>query len=100
MFGAEIPYSTEVEVAEFKENHEKDAKRKDVIRCNIIVERDSQKAIVIGEGGSAIKRIGESARHDIEAFLQRPVFLELFVKVRKDWRETDSLLKGFGYGTE
>jgi GTPase len=99
MFSEEIPYSTEVEVETFEENHEKDSRRKDMIRCAIIVERSTQKAILIGAGGEAIKKIGAAARKDIEAFLQRPVFLELFVKVREDWREKDSLLKGFGYNS-
>jgi GTP-binding protein Era len=96
-FSEEIPYSTEVIVESFEENFEKNPKRKDVIRCAIVVERESQKAILIGEGGAAIRKIGESARRDIEDFLQRPVFLELFVKVRENWRERDSHLRDFGY---
>ncbi len=96
-FREEIPYSTEVIVESFEENFEKNPKRKDVIRCAIIVERDSQKAILIGEGGKAIRKVGEAARRDIEAFLQRPVFLELFVKVRQHWRERDNQLRDFGY---
>ncbi len=96
-FSEEIPYSTEVVVESFEENFEKNPKRKDVIRCAIIVERESQKAILIGEGGTAIRKIGEAARHEIELFLQRPVFLELFVKVRENWRERDNQLRDFGY---
>lgn len=95
-FSEEVPYSTEVEVEEFREQFEQTGK-KDVIRCAIVVERESQKAIVIGKGGSAIKKLGEAARKDIEAFLQRPVYLELFVKVRPDWREKESHLRQFGY---
>lgn len=95
-FSQEVPYATEVEVEEFREQFETEGK-KDVIRCAIIVERESQKAILIGKGGSAIKKLGESARRNIEAFLQRPVYLELFVKVRPDWREKDSHLRQFGY---
>jgi GTP-binding protein Era len=96
LYSDEVPYSTEVEVEEFKEQFETDG-RKDVIRCAVIVERESQKAILIGKGGAAIKKLGEAARADIEDFLQRPVFLELFVKVRQDWRENDGQLKNFGY---
>ncbi|KER10535.1 MAG: GTPase Era [[Candidatus Thermochlorobacteriaceae] bacterium GBChlB] len=96
LYSDEVPYSTEVEVEEFKEQFETDG-RKDVIRCAVIVERESQKAILIGKGGAAIKKLGEAARADIEDFLQRPVYLELFVKVRQDWRENDGQLKNFGY---
>ncbi len=96
LYSDEVPYSTEVEVEEFKEQFETDG-RKDVIRCAVIVERESQKAILIGKGGAAIKKLGEAARADIEDFLQRPVYLELFVKVRQDWRENDGQLKSFGY---
>lgn len=96
-FSEEIPYSTEVVVESFEENFAKNPKRKDVIRCAIVVERESQKAILIGEGGTAIRKIGEAARRDIEEFLQRPVFLELFVKVRENWRERDNHLREFGY---
>ncbi|NTW48624.1 MAG: GTPase Era [Chlorobiales bacterium] len=97
LYHKEIPYSTEVEVEEFKENFEQDSTRKDVIRCAIVVERASQKIILIGKKGEAIKRLGQAARRDIEAFLERPVYLELFVKVREDWREQDAKLREFGY---
>jgi GTP-binding protein Era len=96
-FQEEVPYSTEVVVEVFEENYERDSTRKDVVKCAIVVERESQKAILIGEGGSAIREIGRAARRDIEEFLQRPVFLELFVKVRENWRERDSHLRDFGY---
>lgn len=89
----EIPYSVEVEVEEFKEYEE----RVD-IRCVIHVARDSQKGIIIGHKGEALKRIGTEARKDIEKFLDKKVFLQTFVKVSKDWRDKDSLLARFGYG--
>lgn len=97
LYGNEIPYATEVVVDEFRENHEADPSRKDFVRCSIIVERDSQKQIVIGQQGSALKKLGATARKDIEAMLGRPVFLELFVKVRPDWRKKSALLKSYGY---
>jgi GTP-binding protein Era len=89
----EIPYSTAVEIIEFTEREG----RKDVIRAEIIVERESQKAILIGKGGKAMKEIGKKARIDIEDFLGREVFIELFVKVRSNWRNDQKLLKRFGY---
>ena len=63
----------------------------------IYVERDSQKAIVIGKGGSMLKRIGSDARKDIETFFQKKVFLEIFVNVEKDWRNRENKLRSFGY---
>lgn len=63
----------------------------------IYVERDSQKGIVIGKGGSALKKVGTLARKDIEAFFQKKVYLELYVKVEKDWRNKENKLKSFGY---
>ena len=89
----EIPYSTAVEIIEYSERKG----RKDVIRAEIIVERESQKAILIGKGGKAMKEIGKKARIDIEKFLGREVFLELFVKVRANWRNDQQWLKRFGY---
>jgi GTP-binding protein Era len=88
----EIPYSCEVEVEEYKE-FEKIVK----IRANIIVARESQKGIIIGHQGKELKKIGTEARKDIEAFVQNKVFLELYVKVSKDWRDNDNQLKRFGY---
>lgn len=88
----EIPYSCEVEVEEYKE-FEKIVK----IRANIIVARDSQKGIIIGHQGKELKKIGTEARKDIETFVQNKVFLELYVKVSKDWRDNDNQLKRFGY---
>src|SRR5690606_9320627 len=92
LYEQEIPYSTEVVVTSFKE--EKAITR---ISAEIIVERDSQKNILIGKGGSMIKKVGTYARQDIEEFLQQKVFLELFVKVIPDWRKKDNYLKRFGY---
>jgi len=89
----EIPYSTEVLIADFKEQEN----RKDVISAEIVVERESQKGIIIGKRGEAIKRLGEKARIEIEKFLDRPVFLELRVKVRPKWRSDENMLKSFGY---
>lgn len=92
LYEKEIPYSTEVIIVAFKE--EKHITR---ISAEIIVERDSQKNIIIGTAGSMIKKVGTYARQDIEAFLQQKVFLELFVKVIPDWRKKDNYLKRFGY---
>lgn len=88
----EIPYSSEVVVEEFKE--EKNIIR---IRAVIIVERETQKGIIIGNKGAAIKKTGSFARKDIEKFLEKKVFLELFVKVEEDWRNRDNILRSFGY---
>ncbi len=88
----EIPYHTAVLVREFKE-------KTTLIKivADIIVHRETQKVILIGEGGSMIKKIGSAARKDIEAFLQQKVFLELFIKVKPKWRENDLQLKEYGY---
>jgi GTPase len=88
----EIPYSVEVEVEEFKET-EKIIN----VRCLIHVERDSQKGIIIGHKGEMIKRVGTEARKDAEEFFNKKIFMELYVKVAKDWREKDKQLKSFGY---
>jgi GTPase len=92
-FGAEIPYCTEVVIEEFKEREN----RKDYIRAIIYTERDSQKAILIGKKGEALGKIGTKARKEIEKFLQRDIFLELYVKVQKNWRRDESQLKRLGY---
>ena len=92
LFEDEIPYHTTVIVNEFKQ---KSTLVK--IRAEIIVQRESQKAIIIGEGGKMIKAIGSEARKEIEQFLDQKVFLELFVKVRPKWRENELLLKEYGY---
>lgn len=89
----EIPYSTEVIIAEYKERENS----KDYISAEIIIERESQKKIIIGKGGEALKKVGLRARKDIEKFLGREVFLELRVKVREDWRNDPRMMKDFGY---
>ncbi|MFO7891081.1 MAG: GTPase Era [bacterium] len=89
----EVPYSTAVKIAEFKER----SGRKDFIHAIIIVERDSQKGIIIGKQGGALKRVGMRARKDIEAFLGRSVFLKLEVRVQKKWRKNPAIIKGLGY---
>jgi GTP-binding protein Era len=94
LYKQEIPYSVEVVVVEFKE---RPAPAKLFINVEIVVERDTQKGILIGKKGEALKRLGERARASIEEFLEQPVFLELFVKVRADWRHSESRLRGFGY---
>ena len=88
----EIPYSTEVEIESFKVEE-----RLIRIAAVIYVERDSQKGILIGNKGSAIKQVGTQARIEMEAFFGQRVFLEMFVKVRKDWRNNENALKSFGY---
>ncbi len=97
LYGREVPYSTEVVVDEFKEQYDNDPTRKDLIRCSVIVERDTQKQIMIGQKGAALKKLGQTARKDIEEMLGRPFFLELFIKVRPDWRKKNNLLKSYGY---
>lgn len=91
-FRQEIPYSTQVVVESFKEYPQITK-----IAATIFVERESQKPIIIGNKGQAIKRIGIEARKDIEKFVESKVYLELFVKVNKDWRNNPSKLKGFGF---
>ena len=91
----EVPYAVEVAVELFKE--EKDLIH---IKSLIIVERDSQKGIIIGDKGMAIKKLGSMARKDIERFFDKKVFLEIFVKVEKDWRSRDNILRNFGYKQE
>ena len=92
LFGDEIPYQATVVVNEFKE---KTTLTK--ITADIIVQRESQKAIMLGEGGKMIKRLGTESRKSIEEFLQQKVFLELFIKVRDKWRDNDTWLKEYGY---
>jgi GTPase len=92
-YGDEVPYSTAVVIDEF---HEREG-RKDLIRARIVVERDSQKVIILGKGASRLRRIGQSSRKDIELLLQRPVYLELWVAVKEKWRKNDNLLREMGY---
>ena len=91
-YDKEIPYSVEVEVESFKDEG-------GIVHISAIIycERDSQKGILIGKAGSALKRVGSQARKDIEDFLQKQVFLQLFVKVDRDWRSSTSRLKHYGY---
>jgi GTPase len=92
LYEQELPYQTTVQIREF-------AEKQTLIKitADIIVQRESQKAIILGEGGKMIKRLGTDARKDMEAFLGSKVFLELFVKVRPGWRDNDLHLKEFGY---
>ena len=95
MYSEEIPYACEVVTISFKEAPK-------IIRINaeIIVERDSQKPIIIGKGGVKIKQLGTDARVNLEKFFAKQVHLELFVKVRDDWRNNDNMLKQFGYNND
>lgn len=88
----EIPYSVEIVTEEFKEEPK-------IIRIRsvIMVERDTQKGIIIGHKGSALKRVGMEARKDLEKFFGKKIFMELYVKVNKNWRSSNSQLKRFGY---
>lgn len=88
----EIPYSVEVLVEEFKED-------KNIIRIKsvIVVERQSQKGIIIGHKGLAIKKVGQMARKDLERFFDKQIYLEMFVKVEEDWRNRENMLKTYGY---
>ncbi|WP_207496576.1 GTPase Era [Aridibaculum aurantiacum] len=92
LFGDEIPYHTTVLVNEFKE---KETLVK--IQADIVVQRESQKAIILGEGGKMIKKVGTMAREDIEKFLDQKVFLQLFVKVKSKWRDDELKLREYGY---
>ncbi len=93
MTDEEVPHSVAVEVIEWKEKE----KGFIVMRCNIYVEREGQKGIIIGKQGSMLKSIGTAARSDIERLLNTKVFLELWVKVKKDWRNDKRILKELGY---
>ena len=91
-YDKEIPYSVEVLVTEFKED-----KKLIRIAATIFVERESQKGIIIGHGGVALKRVGEEARRDILKFFDKKVFLQLYVKVNPNWRNSSKSLESFGY---
>ena len=91
-YNKEIPYSVEIEVEEF---HDEEKILR--IRAIIFVIRESQKGIIIGHQGKALKKIGTLARRDLEAFFGKKIFLDLYVKVNKDWRDSDQQLKRFGY---
>ncbi len=92
LYDEEIPYHSAVIVTEFKQ---KSTLIK--IRAEIIVQRETQKGIILGEGGKMIRKLGTQARTDIEAFLGQQVFLELFVKVRPKWRDNEAMLREYGY---
>lgn len=92
LYTQEIPYSVEVEIDEYHESPKLDR-----IRAVIFVERESQKAIVIGHAGRMLKQVGRAARLDLEEFLQKKVFLELYVKVDPNWRNDEQKLKKYGY---
>lgn len=94
-YDKEIPYAVEVMVEEFKEEES-------LIRISAVVfcERDSQKGIIIGKQGAALRKVGTEARKDIEAFFEKKVFLQLYVKVEKDWRNRERKLRNFGYQLE
>ena len=94
LYKQEIPYSVEVNIVQFKERPQPE---KLFISAEIIVERDTQKGIIIGNKGEALKRLGQRARTEIEEFLGQGVYLELFVKVRENWRGSASRLRSFGY---
>ena len=94
-YDKEIPYSCEIAIEAYKEEPTIDR-----ISATIYVARTSQKGIVIGHKGEKLKKVGQAARHDLEAFLGKKVFLELYVKVNEDWRNNDRQLKRFGYELE
>jgi GTP-binding protein Era len=88
----EIPYSVEIEVETFKDEE-------NILRLQAVihVNRETQKGIIIGHQGKALKQVGTEARMDLEEFFGKKVYLELFVKVNKGWREQENKLRGFGY---
>ena len=88
----EIPYSTTVDVIQYEEREDID-----YINAEIIVNRTSQKGMIIGKGGSAIKKLGTAARESIEEFVGRKVYLDLHVKVREKWREKENMVRNLGY---
>ena len=94
LFKEEVPYATTVEIEEFRES---DSERKTFIRAVVYVERDSHKGIIIGKGGAALKQVGQNARRQIEVMIGHEVFLELFVKVEKEWRDDKGKIKRLGY---
>lgn len=97
IYHQEVPYSAEVEIDSFKESQTTSGKDLTSISAIIYVERDTQKSIIIGKGGEAIKKLGTAAREKMEAFLDTKVFLEMHVKVRDGWRDNERELRRFGY---
>ena len=94
-YDKEVPYSVEIAIEEYREEPKIDR-----IAATIYVTRDSQKGIIIGHKGEKLKRVGMQAREDLERFLDKKVFLQLFVKVNDDWRNNDRQLRRFGYDQE
>jgi len=90
----EIPYSVQVNIVTYEE---RSGQQKDYIDAEIVVMEESHKGILIGEGGKALKKVGMTAREDIEAFVERPVYLNLHVKVQENWRDRKSILRSYGY---
>ena len=89
-YDKEVPYATEVMVESFKEGEH-------AIRAIIFVERESQKGIIIGHGGAALKKVSTEARKTLEKFFGKSIYLEVFVKVDKDWRQNEKRLETYGY---
>lgn len=98
IYRQEIPYSTEVVIQDFKEGKKNDGKPLVRIFAEIYVSRATQKPIILGKGGMLIKKLGIESRKSIEKFLEKQVHLQLFVKIKKDWRDDERQLKHFGYG--
>ena len=93
----EVPYCCEVRITGFREPRPEDKKKLIRIEANILVERESQKPIVVGKGGETVKKVGMHAREQLEDFLQSRVHLDLRVDVEKDWRKDEKKLRQFGY---
>lgn len=91
----EVPYSTAIVIESFTEPEETDRKKVIRIQAAIVIEKDSQKGIVIGKGGTMIKKIGETARKELETLLESPVYLELFVRVERDWSQDPRMVREF-----
>ena len=99
-YNKEVPYSCEVVVEEYKEDQPTEGKSKKTItkiRALIMVNRETQKGIIIGHQGNKLTKVGTEARKDIEEFIGKKVFLDLYVKVDKDWKEKDNRLNQYGY---
>ncbi len=97
LYRQEIPYSTEVSIEEFKETETKDGLPLVRIAALIFVARESQKPIILGKNGAAVKRLGTEARKSLEIWLEKKVFLDLHIKVRDNWRDDENMLRKFGY---
>ena len=93
----EVPHGIAVQIEKMRERETKTGEAITDISASIVCERDSHKGIVIGKGGRMLKKIGQTAREDIERLLDGRVNLQLFVKVRKDWRDDETQLKSLGY---